>query len=78
MIKGIALLLITVIAWGVMYPSSKTATEVGIDGFYLSSIRYGFGVILTSLILLFSEGIKAFDYTAPKISDSKFSIDLSA
>ncbi len=62
MIKGIVLLLITVVAWGVMYPSSKTATEVGIDGFYLSSIRYGFGVILTSLILLFSEGIKAFDY----------------
>ncbi|KAA8999351.1 DMT family transporter [Affinibrenneria salicis] len=49
-------LLITVFAWGIMYPSSKHAVSSGIDGYYLTLIRYGLGTILVSLILLTVEG----------------------
>lgn len=52
-------LLITVFGWGIMYPASKHAVSSGIDGYYLTLIRYVLGAILGSLVLLAVEGKKA-------------------
>jgi drug/metabolite transporter (DMT)-like permease len=54
--KYILYLLITVISWGIMYPCSKHAVLSGIDGYYLTLLRYGFGAILVSLVLILVEG----------------------
>ena len=51
-------LLITVFGWGIMYPSSKHAVSSGIDGYYLTLIRYVLGAILVSFVLFFTEGKK--------------------
>lgn len=53
-------LLITVFGWGIMYPSSKHAVSSGIDGYYLTLIRYVLGAILVSFVLFFTEGKKSF------------------
>ena len=37
MINGTIFLLITVLGWGIMYPSSKIAVDAGIDGYYLTT-----------------------------------------
>ena len=50
-----------------MYPASKVAVDSGIDGFYLTAIRYGFGCLFVSIILLFSEGLKAFNFNGKLI-----------
>ena len=53
-------LLITVLGWGIMYPASKHAVSSGIDGYYLTFIRYVFGALLVSAVLLVVEGKKSF------------------
>lgn len=53
-------LLITVFGWGIMYPASKHAVSSGIDGYYLTLIRYVLGAILGSLVLLAVEGKKSY------------------
>lgn len=58
--KGVALLLITVCGWGFMYPASKVATSAGIDGYWLTAIRYGAGCLLVSSLLLALEGRHSF------------------
>lgn len=65
--RGMILLIITVTAWGLMYPASKNATDAGIDGYYLSAIRYGLGCILVSSILFATEGTKSFSFENKKI-----------
>ncbi len=62
MTKGITLLLITVLGWGVMYPASKIVVDSGIDGFYVTAIRYGLGSLFVSFLLLLSEGFGAFNF----------------
>lgn len=60
--KGVMLLLITVLGWGLMYPAAKAATTAGIDGYFLTAIRYGLGCLLVSGILLLTEGAKSFSF----------------
>ena len=58
--KSIIYLLITVIGWGIMYPASKHAVSSGIDGYYLTFIRYVLGAVLVSVILIILEGKKSY------------------
>lgn len=51
-------LLVTVFGWGIMYPASKHAVSSGIDGYYLTFIRYVLGAFLVSFVLLIIEGKK--------------------
>lgn len=62
MINGTIFLLITVLGWGIMYPSFKIAVDSGIDGYYLATIRYVLGSMLLAGLLLLTESIKAFRY----------------
>lgn len=62
MFKGVFLLLLTVFAWGVMYPASKSAVDSGIDGYYLTAIRYGLGSLFVAMLLMLFEGRKAFNF----------------
>jgi len=66
-VKSISLLLLTVLGWGVMYPASKHAVSNGIDGIYLTLIRYGLGTLLVSSILLATEGRRSFDYESNRL-----------
>lgn len=53
-------LLITVFGWGIMYPASKHAVSSGIDGYYLTFIRYILGAILVNFVLFIIEGKKSY------------------
>lgn len=53
-------LLVTVFGWGIMYPASKHAVSSGIDGYYLTFIRYVLGAFLVSFVLLIIEGKKSY------------------
>lgn len=53
-------LLVTVFGWGIMYPASKHAVSSGIDGYYLTVIRYVLGAFLVSIVLLVIEGKKSY------------------
>lgn len=58
--QSILYLLITVAGWGIMYPASKHAVSSGIDGYYLTCIRYVPGALLVSLVLIIQEGKQSF------------------
>ncbi|MCO6517725.1 EamA family transporter [Snodgrassella sp.] len=58
--RSIVYLLITVIGWGIMYPASKHAVSSGIDGYYLTFIRYVLGAVLVSVILIILEGKQSY------------------
>ena len=53
-------LLVTVFGWGIMYPASKHAVSSGLDGYYLTFIRYVLGAFLVSFVLLIIEGKKSY------------------
>ena len=53
-------LLVTVFGWGIMYPASKHAVSSGIDGYYLTFIRYVLGAFLVSFVLFIIEGKKSY------------------
>ncbi|CAO3360625.1 AMP-binding protein [Azospirillum melinis] len=56
---GIALLALTAISWGGMFPVAKAAL-VSIDGFHLTLLRYGLASIILLGILAKVEGLRAF------------------
>ncbi len=56
---GIALLALTAISWGGMFPVAKAALAT-IDGFYLTLLRYGLASIILLGILAKVEGPRAF------------------
>lgn len=56
---GIALLALTAISWGGMFPVAKAALAT-IDGFYLTLLRYGLASIILLGILAKVEGLRAF------------------
>lgn len=60
--SGVLNLLITVVGWGLLYPASKDIVMSGIDGYYVTAIRYGIGCLFVASLLLLSEGPKAFSY----------------
>ncbi|MCO6506422.1 MAG: hypothetical protein J6570_04855 [Snodgrassella sp.] len=43
-----------------MYPASKHAVSSGIDGYYLTFIRYVSGAVLVSVILIILEGKQSY------------------
>ncbi|WP_454019585.1 AMP-binding protein [Azospirillum sp. Marseille-Q6669] len=55
---GIALLALTAISWGGMFPVAKAALA-SIDGFYLTLLRYGFASLILIGILVRVEGWRA-------------------
>ncbi|CAO3424547.1 AMP-binding protein [Azospirillum doebereinerae] len=56
---GIALLALTAISWGGMFPVAKAALAT-IDGFYLTLLRYGLASAILLGILARVEGVRAF------------------
>jgi drug/metabolite transporter (DMT)-like permease len=59
--KGVLVMLITVLIWGGMFPVAKGALHT-LDGFWISSIRYGVAAPLFVAILYWREGAAALRY----------------
>lgn len=55
---GVALILVTVLIWGVQFPVAKSAFE-HVDPFHLAFFRYAAAVLVLLAVLIFSEGIGA-------------------
>ncbi len=60
-LKGVLIMLITVLIWGGMFPVAKGALQT-LDAFWLSSIRYGIAAPLFVAILCWREGAAALRY----------------
>ena len=60
-LKGVLIMLITVLIWGGMFPVAKGALQT-LDAFWLSSIRYGVAAPLFVAILCWREGAAALRY----------------
>jgi drug/metabolite transporter (DMT)-like permease len=60
-LKGVLIMLITVLIWGGMFPVAKGALQT-VDAFWLSSIRYGIAAPLFVAILCLREGAEALRY----------------
>jgi drug/metabolite transporter (DMT)-like permease len=60
-LKGVLIMLITVLIWGSMFPVAKGALQA-LDAFWMSSIRYGVAAPLFVVILFWREGAAALGY----------------
>lgn len=60
-LKGVVIMLITVLIWGGMFPVAKGAL-LSLDAFWLSSVRYGLAAPLFVAILFWREGAEALHY----------------
>ncbi len=60
-LKGVLIMLITVLIWGGMFPVAKDALQT-LDAFWLSSIRYGVAALLFAALLCWREGAAALRY----------------
>lgn len=60
-LKGLLVMLVTVLIWGGMFPVAKGAL-LSLDAFWLSSIRYGVAAPLFVAILYWREGAGALRY----------------
>jgi drug/metabolite transporter (DMT)-like permease len=60
-LKGVLIMLITVLIWGGMFPVAKGAL-LTLDAFWLSSLRYGAAALLFVAILYWREGAGALRY----------------
>ena len=60
-LKGVLIMLITVLIWGGMFPVAKGALKA-LDAFWISSLRYGAAAPLFVAILCWREGAAALDY----------------
>ena len=60
-LKGVLIMLITVLIWGGMFPVAKDALQT-LDAFWLSSIRYGVAAPLFAALLCWREGAAALRY----------------
>ena len=60
-LKGVLIMLITVLIWGGMFPVAKGALQA-LDAFWISSLRYGAAAPLFVAILCWREGSAALDY----------------
>ncbi len=60
-LKGLLVMLVTVLIWGGMFPVAKGAL-LSLDAFWLSSIRYGVAAPLLVAILCWREGAGALRY----------------
>lgn len=60
-LKGVLIMLMTVLIWGAMFPMAKGALQA-LDAFWMSSIRYGAAALLFVAILCWREGAAALAY----------------
>ena len=60
-LKGVMIMLLTVLIWGATFPVAKAALQA-LDAFWMSSIRYGVAAPLFLLILYWREGAGALRY----------------
>ena len=60
-LKGVLVMLVTVLIWGGMFPVAKGAL-LSLDAFWLSSIRYGVAAPMLVAILYWREGAAALRY----------------
>ena len=60
-LKGVLVMLVTVLIWGGMFPVAKGAL-LSLDAFWLSTIRYGVAAPLFVVILYWREGAAALSY----------------
>ena len=60
-LKGVLIMLLTVLIWGGMFPVAKGALQT-LDAFWISSIRYGIAAPLFVAILCWREGAAALRY----------------
>jgi drug/metabolite transporter (DMT)-like permease len=72
-IKGVLIMLITVLIWGAMFPVAKDALHA-LDAFWMSSIRYGVAAPLLLAILYWREGAAALAYRGAFLRASLFGI----
>ena len=60
-LKGVLIMLVTVLIWGGMFPVAKAAL-LTLDAFWLSAIRYGIAAPVFAAILYWREGAEALRY----------------
>lgn len=71
--KGVLIMLITVLIWGATFPVAKGALQ-SLDGFWMSSIRYGVAAPLLVAILCWREGVAALRYRGKFLRASFFGV----
>lgn len=57
-IKGICLLLLAALSWGIQFPVSKAALAV-MDAFYITAIRYGIAALFFIVLVYVTQGRRA-------------------
>jgi drug/metabolite transporter (DMT)-like permease len=72
-LKGVLIMLMTVLIWGAMFPVAKAALQT-LDAFWMSSIRYGAAALLFVAILCWREGIAALRYRGRFLRASFFGV----
>jgi drug/metabolite transporter (DMT)-like permease len=72
-LKGVLIMLMTVLIWGAMFPVAKAALQT-LDAFWLSSIRYGAAALMFVAILCWREGAAALAYRGKFLRASFFGV----
>jgi drug/metabolite transporter (DMT)-like permease len=72
-LKGVLIMLMTVLIWGAMFPVAKGALQA-LDAFWMSSIRYSAAALLFVAILCWREGVAALDYRGKFLQASFFGV----
>lgn len=72
-LKGVVIMLITVLIWGAMFPVAKDALRA-LDAFWMSSIRYGVAGLCFAAILCWREGMKALRYRGKFLQAAFFGV----
>lgn len=72
-LKGVLIMLVTVLIWGGMFPVAKGALQT-LDAFWISSIRYGVAAPLFVAILCWREGAAALRYRGRFLQASFYGI----
>jgi drug/metabolite transporter (DMT)-like permease len=72
-LKGVLIMLITVLIWGAMFPVAKGALQA-LDAYWMSSIRYGVAAPLFLAILYWREGAAALRYRGKFLRASLYGV----
>ena len=72
-LKGVLVMLMTVLIWGATFPVAKSALQ-SMDAFWMSGIRYGIATPLFVVILCSREGTAALDYRGSFLRASLFGV----
>lgn len=72
-LKGVLIMLVTVLVWGATFPVAKAALHT-LDGFWMSSIRYGVAAPVLVAILCWREGAAMLRYGGKFLPAALFGI----